>query len=98
MPHDKNQINQNTAGIEMPHGLLSEDFKQNILTLIQTHKLNIQTKAIILDAVLLSVNMIAKQQTQFELNEYQNKLNNQKQRKQKRSVLNDVSFLMGKSA
>ena len=52
MPHDKNQINQNTAGIEMPHGLLSEDFKQNILNLIQNHKLDIQTKAIILDAIL----------------------------------------------
>lgn len=70
----------------MPHGLLSEDFKQNILNLIQTHKLDIQTKAIILDAVLLSVNMIAKQQTQFELNEYQNKLNNQKTEETKKEA------------
>ena len=86
MPHDKNQINQNTAGIEMPHGLLSEDFKHNILNLIQNHKLDIQTKAIILDAILLSVNMIAKQQTQFELNEYQNKLNNQKTEETKKEA------------
>ncbi|WP_347282667.1 hypothetical protein [uncultured Alistipes sp.] len=64
--------------IEMPHGLLAEDFKQNLLMLVQNHKLDIQTKAIILDAILLSVNMIAKQQTTFELNEYQSKLNAQK--------------------
>ena len=70
----------------MPHGLLSEDFKQNILNLIQNHKLDIQTKAIILDAILLSVNMIAKQQTQFELNEYQNKLNNQKTEETKKEA------------
>ncbi len=55
----------------LTHGLLSEDFKQNILKLIQEHPLDIQTKAIILDCVLLSVNMLAKQQTETELKEYQ---------------------------
>lgn len=30
------------------HGLLSEDFKQNLLNLVQNHQLDIQTKAIIL--------------------------------------------------
>lgn len=77
MSHANNQTNQNTIEIEMSHGLLSEDFKQNMLNLVQNHKLDIQTKAIILDAILLSVNMISKQQTQLELNEYQSKLNNQ---------------------
>lgn len=55
----------------LTHGLLSEDFKQNILKLIQEHPLDIQTKAIILDSILLSVNIAAKQQTQIELEQYQ---------------------------
>lgn len=55
----------------LTHGLLSENFKQNILKLIQEHPLDIQTKAIILDSILLSVNIAAKQQTQIELEQYQ---------------------------
>lgn len=52
------------------HGLLAEDFKQNLLTLIQNHPLDIQTKAIILNLVLMSVNINAQQQTQKEFEEY----------------------------
>ena len=52
------------------HGLLAEDYKQNLLNLFQNHKLDIQTKAIIMESVLLAANMAAKQQTQLELSEY----------------------------
>ena len=52
------------------HGLLTEDFKQNLFTLIQNHPLDIQTKAIILDSILTSVNITARQQTQKELEAY----------------------------
>lgn len=55
----------------LTHGLLSENFKQNIFKLIQEHPLDIQTKAIILDSILLSVNIAAKQQTHIELEQYQ---------------------------
>lgn len=52
------------------HGLLAEDFKKNLLGLVQNHKLDIQTKAIILDSVLLATNIAASQQTQKEIEEY----------------------------
>lgn len=75
------QINNETvsnATVEISHGLLSEDFKQNLLNLLYNHKLDIQTKVIILDSVLLSANIVAKQQTQIELEEYQKAVKNQK--------------------
>ncbi len=53
------------------HGLLTEDFRQNLFNLIQNHPLDIQTKAVILDSVLLAANITARQQTQKELEEYQ---------------------------
>ena len=52
------------------HGLLAEDYKQNLLNLFQNHQLDIQTKAIIMESVSLAANMAAKQQTQLELSEY----------------------------
>ncbi len=52
------------------HGLLTEDFRQNLFTLVQNHPLDIQTKAVILDSVLLAANITARQQTQKELEEY----------------------------
>ncbi len=52
------------------HGLLTEDFRQNLFNLIQNHPLDIQTKAVILDSVLLAANITARQQTQKELEEY----------------------------
>lgn len=54
----------------LTHGLLAEDFKQNLLSLFQNHQLDIQTKAIIIESVSLAANMAAKQQTQLELSEY----------------------------
>ncbi len=60
----------------LTHGLLAEDFKQNILSLVQGHQLDIQTKAIILDSILLATNIAARQQTQLELAEYQKKNTN----------------------
>lgn len=54
------------------HGLLTEDFKQNLLALIQNHPLDIQTKAIILDSALTVVSITARQQTQKELEAYNN--------------------------
>ena len=65
--------NNNSKDVILTHGLLAEDFKQNLLILIQSHQLDIQTKAIILDSVSLATNMAAKQQTQIELEEYQKK-------------------------
>lgn len=77
MEQNNNQAIANTT-IELSHGLLSEDFKQNLLNLLYNHKLDIQTKVIILDSVLLSANIVAKQQTQIELEEYQKAVKNQK--------------------
>ncbi len=54
----------------LTHGLLAEDFKQNLLSLFQNHQLDIQTKAIIMESVSLAASMAAKQQTQLELSEY----------------------------
>lgn len=58
------------------HGLLAEDFRQNLLNLVQNHQLDIQTKAIILDSVLLVTNITANQQTQKEIEEYNKNHNN----------------------
>lgn len=77
MEQNNNQAIANNT-IELSHGLLSEDFKQNLLNLLYNHKLDIQTKVIILDSVLLSANIAAKQQTQIELEEYQKAIKNQK--------------------
>lgn len=65
------------------HGLLAEDFKQNLLNLVQNHQLDIQTKAIILDSVLLTTNIVAKQQNQAEIEEYR-KLNEIKEQNDKK--------------
>lgn len=62
--------NTNSKNVTLTHGLLAEDFKQNLLILVQNHQLDIQTKAIILDSVLLAIDIAAKQQTQIELEEY----------------------------
>jgi len=83
------QINNETIAnttIELSHGLLSEDFKQNLLNLLYNHKLDIQTKVIILDSVLLSANITAKQQTQIELEEYQKAIKNQKTEETKKET------------
>ena len=65
MEQNNNQAITNTT-IELSHGLLSEDFKQNLLNLLYNHKLDIQTKVIILDSVLLSANIVAKQQDVYK--------------------------------
>lgn len=54
----------------LTHGLLAEDFKQNLLNLVQNHQLDIQTKAIILDSVLLATNIAVRQQSQKEIEKY----------------------------
>lgn len=69
----------------IPHGLLAEDFKQNLLNLVQKHQLDIQTKAIILDSVSLATNIAAKQQTQKEIDEYNNSHENKVQNNKKES-------------
>ena len=58
-----------SSTLMLTHGLLAEDFKQNLLSLFQNHQLDIQTKAIIMESVSLAANMAAKQQTQLELSE-----------------------------
>lgn len=63
-----NQVENNKNLVS--HGLLAEDFKKNLLSLVQNHLLDIQTKAIILDSVLLATNIAASQQTQKEIEEY----------------------------
>lgn len=85
MEQNNNQAIANTT-IELSHGLLSEDFKQNLLNLLYNHKLDIQTKVIILDSVLLSANMAAKQQTQIELEEYQKAIKNHKTEETKKET------------
>lgn len=69
----------------VPHGLLTEDFKQNLLNLVQNHQLDIQTKAVILDSVLLATNISAKQQTQAEIAEY-NKLHENEEQNNKKEL------------
>lgn len=66
------------------HGLLSEDFKQNLLNLVQNHQLDIQTKAIILDSVLLATNIAAKQQTQKEIDKYNKSHENEERKNDKK--------------
>jgi len=85
LEQNNNQAITNTT-IELSHGLLSEDFKQNLLNLLYNHKLDIQTKVIILDSVLLSTNIAAKQQTQIELEEYQKAIKNQKAEETKKEA------------
>lgn len=67
------------------HGLLAEDFKQNLLNLVQNHQLDIQTKAIILDSVLLATNIAARQQSQREIEEYNKSHENEEQNVKKES-------------
>lgn len=60
------------------HGLLTEDFKQNIFSLIQNHPLDIQTKSVILDFASTSANIAAHQQSKKELENYQQSINDGK--------------------
>lgn len=72
---DKTDNNNNSIS----HGLLAEDFKYNLLNLVQNHQLDIQTKAIILDSVLLAANIAARQQSQKEIEEYNKFRENEEQ-------------------
>lgn len=60
---------------KLTHGLLTEDFKQSILHFINQHKLDIQTKSIILESICIHTQMTAKAQTEKELEEYKALLN-----------------------
>lgn len=75
---------ENNANL-ISHGLLAEDFKQNLLNLVQNHQLDIQTKAIILDSVSLATNIAVKQQTQAEIVEY-NKLHENEEQNNKKEL------------
>lgn len=77
------KIENNTNLIS--HGLLAEDFKQNLLNLVQNHQLDIQTKAIILDSVSLATNIAARQQSQKEIEEYNKSHENEEQNNKKES-------------
>ena len=55
---------------KLTHGLLVESFKQSLTTLVSQNPLDIQTKAVILDCFNISVQRMAEQQTQKELEEY----------------------------
>ena len=58
----------------IPHGLLTEDFKQSILNVINQHQLDIQTKAIIIESITIQLQMAAKVQTKKELQQYKDSL------------------------
>ena len=58
----------------IPHGLLTEDFKQSILNVINQHQLDIQTKAIIIESITIQLQMAAKVQTKKELQQYKDYL------------------------
>ena len=81
---EQKSIQNNT--VAAPHGLLAEDFKQNILNLVQNHQLDIQTKVIILDLILSTFNIVAKQQTQIELNEFKKMNQNNESNNSKKEI------------
>ena len=55
---------------KLTHGLLVENFKQSIINFINSNTLDIQTKAIILDSINTQVQRLSEQQTQKELEEF----------------------------
>lgn len=55
---------------KLTHGLLIEDFKQNLLNLTSQHALDIQSKAVVFDYINMQLQAMARQQTQIELEEY----------------------------
>ncbi|MCH5257267.1 MAG: hypothetical protein J1D87_08220 [Lachnospiraceae bacterium] len=55
---------------KLTHGLLLEDFKQNLLNLISQHALDVQSKSLVLDYVNTQLQNLSQQQTQKELAEY----------------------------
>lgn len=65
----------NTLPQNPTHGLLAEDFKQNLLNTINNHPLDMQTKAIIAESLSMQLQFIAKTQTEKELKEYKASLN-----------------------
>lgn len=55
---------------KITHGLLVDDFKANIIKLINSHPLDIQTKTLILENIFISTRAEAIEQTKKELAEY----------------------------
>lgn len=55
---------------KLTHGLLIEDFKQNLLNLISQHALDIQSKCVVLDFINMQMQKLSEQQTQKELADY----------------------------
>lgn len=68
----ENIVNESTTAPSITHGLLLEDFKQNLFNLITQHALDIQSKAIVLDYINIQIQNTAIQQTQKELENYKN--------------------------
>ena len=60
----------NNENNKLTHGLLLEDFKQNLLNLVSQHTLDIQTKAFVLDYINIQIQSLANQQTKKEFEEY----------------------------
>ena len=61
-------MNENT---KLTHGLLTIDFKEHLYNLIFNHKLDIQTKALVVEMISANLNSLSQEQTQKELKEYQ---------------------------
>lgn len=66
-------MNKNNEN-KITHGLLLEDFKQNLLNLISNHGLDVQSKALVMDYINMQIQNLATQQSQKELEEYKQSL------------------------
>lgn len=67
---DINTNINNTNNSTITHGLLLEDFKQNMFNLIQQHALDIQSKALVLDYMNIQIQSLSAQQNRKELDKY----------------------------
>lgn len=61
--------------INISHGLLLEDFNSRLNRFILEHNLDIQTKTMAVEMILLRLKELSNQQTEKEFEEYQNELN-----------------------
>lgn len=71
---------------KLTHGLLIEDFKQNLLNLISQHALDIQSKCVVLDFINIQMQKLSEQQTQKELTEYKEEQKKSEQKNTDESI------------
>lgn len=86
----------NNASNKLTHGLLIEDFKNQLSNILSNHELDIQSKAVVMELFFQHVQLLSRQQSEKELAEYKKFLDEEKakestEKNEKKGKVKEVS-------